>query len=99
MSGHEVRGIHVEVTEEEIKRRFRKPDDLPVEEYNKAVFEKMMKKFSRKVVKSGHLKKYMEHEYFVKPSKKAHNHDTDVAFRLKQEKKYGKRNEETRVNE
>ncbi len=85
-----VKNIHVEVTADEIKKRFRKPNDMLQNDYDKAVFDKMLKKFSRKVVKSAHLKKYTEHQYYEKPSKKEHDRVTRVLFIVKKEKELGK---------
>lgn len=65
--------IHVEVSAKEIKDRFHKPSDMSIEDYDKAAFDKMLKKFNRKCIKTKHLDKYREHTYFISPSLKKHH--------------------------
>lgn len=71
--------IHVEV-----KYRDVNPEHFPEfskKELEDLAFDKMMKRFSRKVVKCGVLDRYRKHQYFVKPSQLKHEFINDWKYR------------------
>jgi ribosomal protein S21 len=71
--------IHVEV-----KYRDLNPDhypDLSKKELDDLAFDKMMKRFSRKVIKCGVMDRYRKHQYFVKPSLEKHLKTNDWKYR------------------
>lgn len=74
---------HTEVLESEITNKFKKPDGMPQADYEKIVFDRMMKKFSRKVSKAGIIRDYMEKTYFEKPSQKKHRKQLEARKALR----------------
>lgn len=83
--------IHVEVKFKELNPEY--CSSLSKEETEKIAFDKMIKRFNRKVVKSGILERYRKKTYYEKKSLKKHHHTQEWQFKKehslldKQEKK------------